>query len=112
MLRDRGKNKKWQGFFMTEHVKMLWDIDEDYHRTARPQLDEGQIEDFERFLSDSLQNKILLEIITWKKGYFTSRIGTVTKIDRYAKKVMIQDELDAEIRLSFYEIVDVKSKTT
>ncbi|WP_224773533.1 YolD-like family protein [Metabacillus idriensis] len=51
---------------MTEHVKMLWDMDEDYHRTSRSQLDEGQIEDFERLLSESLQDKILLEIITWK----------------------------------------------
>ncbi|WP_191559559.1 YolD-like family protein [Metabacillus idriensis] len=109
MLRDRG-NMKWQGFFMTEHVKLLWDMEEEYLRTARPLLDEGQIEELERLLSKSLQEKSLLEIIIWKKGYNTSRIGTVTKIDRYAKKVVIQDEFDAEIRLNFYDIVDVTVK--
>ncbi len=95
---------------MTEHVKLLWDMEEEYLRTARPLLDEEKIEDLERLLTESLQEKILLEIIIWKKGYNTTRIGTVTKIDRYAKKVVIQDELDAEIRLNFYDIVDVKVK--
>ncbi len=95
---------------MTEHVKLLWDMEEEYLRTARPLLDEGQIEELERLLSKSLQEKSLLEIIIWKKGYNTSRIGTVTKIDRYAKKVVIQDEFDAEIRLNFYDIVDVTVK--
>ncbi|MDQ0862130.1 YolD-like family protein [Bacillus sp. V2I10] len=65
MLRDRGK-MKWQGFFMTEHLKLLWDMEEEYLKTARPLLDEGQIEDLERLLSESLQEKILLEIVTWK----------------------------------------------
>lgn len=56
MLRDRGK-MKWQGFFMTEHVKLLWDMEEEYLRTARPLLDEGQIEDLEGLLSLSLLDK-------------------------------------------------------
>ncbi|OHR70862.1 hypothetical protein HMPREF3291_06425 [Bacillus sp. HMSC76G11] len=85
-------------------------MEEEYLRTARPLLDEEQIVDLERLLTESLQEKILLEIITWKKGYNTLRIGTVTKIDRYAKKVIIRDKLDVEIRLNFYDIVDVKVK--
>ncbi|OHR74761.1 YolD-like family protein [Bacillus sp. UMB0893] len=110
MLRDRGKNKKWLGFFMPEHIKALIDVETDYHRTPRPQLDEGQIEDLERLLSESLKDNILLEIITWKNGFFTSRIAIVKKIDRYDQKITIQDELDAEIKLEFYDIVDVKVK--
>jgi hypothetical protein len=37
----------------------------DYYKTQRPQLDEGQIEDLERLLSESLQKETLLKIITW-----------------------------------------------
>lgn len=51
-----------------ELVKMLWDMEEEYLRTARTLLDEGQIEGLERLLSASLKDKILLEIITWTKG--------------------------------------------
>ncbi|OHR70884.1 hypothetical protein HMPREF3291_06545 [Bacillus sp. HMSC76G11] len=85
-------------------------VEEEYLRTVRPLLDEGQIEELERLLSKSLQEKSLLEILIWKKGYNTSRIGTVKKIDRYAKKVVIQDELDNKIRLNFYDIVEVTVK--
>ncbi|HER2169496.1 TPA: YolD-like family protein, partial [Streptococcus pyogenes] len=53
MIRDRGKNIKWQGFFMPEHIKMLKDAEQDYYKTPRPQLDETQIEDKAKLLSES-----------------------------------------------------------
>ncbi|MBT2618535.1 MULTISPECIES: YolD-like family protein [unclassified Bacillus (in: firmicutes)] len=71
MLRDRG-NIKWQGFFVPEHIKTLKDGDRDHLRTARPQLDKSQIEEIERLLSESLQEKTILEITTWKDGFFHS----------------------------------------
>ena len=64
LLNDR-EFKKWQGFFMPEHVKQLKDLRNDYYKTPRLQLDEGQIEEMERLLSESLENKTLLEITTW-----------------------------------------------
>ncbi|MBK5441741.1 MULTISPECIES: YolD-like family protein [Peribacillus] len=60
-------------------------------------------------LSESLEEKTLLNITTWKDGYFSSRIGSVTKLDPYEKKIFIQDELDSEITLNFFNIVDVKN---
>ncbi|MFY0762275.1 hypothetical protein AB1K32_26130 [Metabacillus dongyingensis] len=57
MLRDRGK-MKWQGFFMMEHVNMLWDMEEEYLRTARPLLDEGQL--FE--ILESKYNDIMKQV--------------------------------------------------
>lgn len=110
MHKDR-KLIKWQGaFFMPEHVKLLKQAENDYYKTPRPQLDEGQIEDIERLLSESLQEETLLEIITWKNGFFTSRVGTVTKIDRYDKKIKMLDELDSQFTLNFFDIIDVKIK--
>ncbi|MGM0924674.1 MAG: YolD-like family protein [Bacillota bacterium] len=109
MLRDRGK-MKWAGFFMPEHVKMLYDVESDYHKTPRPQLDEGQIEDIERLLSESLEDNVLLEITTWKNGFFSSRIAIVKKIDLYEKTIIIQDELDVEIKLRFFDIVNAELK--
>ncbi|WP_420490936.1 YolD-like family protein [Neobacillus drentensis] len=56
------------------------------------------------------KEETLLKIITWKNGLFTSRVGRVTKIDRYAKKIKILDKLDSEFTLNFFDIIDVKLK--
>jgi hypothetical protein len=109
MLRDRG-NIKWQGFFMPEHIKMLKQVQYDELKAPRPQLDEGQIEEMERLLSQSLQDKTLLEITTWKDGFFTTRVGTVTKIDRFNKKITIQDELESVMTIDFFNITNVVIK--
>ncbi|WP_191567550.1 YolD-like family protein [Metabacillus idriensis] len=47
---------------MPEHFKPLIDVQMDYQRVPKPHLDEGQIEDLEKLLSDSLKENILLEI--------------------------------------------------
>jgi YolD-like protein len=91
---------------MPEHVKLQRDFYKDYYNEPRPQLNEGQIEDMERILSESLQHKTLLEITTWKNGFFTKRVRTVTKIDPYDKKIIIQDESDSIINIDFYSITN------
>ena len=79
MIRDRGKNKKWQGFFLPEHLKMLKDFQYDYGKSPRPILDEGQLEEIEQLLTKSLANQTTLQITTWKNGYIHPRIGFVKK---------------------------------
>lgn len=56
ILRDPGKNKIWQGFFLPEHIKMLKEAHQDYHKSPSPQLTERQIEVLERLLLESLQD--------------------------------------------------------
>lgn len=58
-------------------------------------------------LFGDLEENLCVELTTWKDGFFTSRKGTVTKINSYEKTIMLQDELNAEIKISFYQIVDV-----
>jgi len=107
MLRDRGINKKWQGFFMPEHIKTLRDNDRDYYKTDRPQLDETQIDDMERLLLESLSTKTLLDITTWKDGFFHSKVGIVNKIDSLNKNIQVLDELDCLITINFFTITNV-----
>lgn len=109
MLNDRGI-KKYQGFFMPEHTKMLKELNNDYHKVPRPELDEGQIEDMEQLFSESLANQSTIEITIWKSGFFSSRIGFVKKIDPINKKVDIMDELDTLISIDFYNITNVSPK--
>lgn len=107
--KDRGM-KKWYGFSIPEHGKMLKDMRLDYYKTPRPQLDEGQIEEMERLLLESFQNKTLLEITSWKNGFFNSMVGIVTKIDPLNKNIIIHDELASIITLNFYNITNVITK--
>lgn len=109
MINDRGKAKKWGGFFMPEHITMLKRAEEDYYKEPRPELDEGQIEEMEQSIISSLENNSLLEITTWKNGFFTTRSGIVTKVDPLSKTIQIQDELDTTINIDFFQIVKVKS---
>jgi YolD-like protein len=75
---DRGL-KKWHGFFMPESIKMLKDLWQDDHKTPRPQLDEGQIEDLERLLSESLQ-----EETSWKSSH--GKMDSICQgLERYQK---------------------------
>ena len=60
---------------------MLKDAENDYYKTLRPQLDETQIEGMERHISESLDNKTLTEITTWKNGFFNTGIGFAHKVD-------------------------------
>ena len=83
---DRGI-KKWQGFFMTEHIKMLEDADLDSYKQPRPQLVEGQIEDMERMLSEGLGKQSLLEITIWQKGISHSKMELIKKLDAINKKI-------------------------
>ncbi|WP_368298835.1 YolD-like family protein [Cytobacillus firmus] len=108
MLNDRGINKKWQGFFMPEHIAMLKKAKEDYHKKPRPILSDEQIEDIEQSIINSLQSNNLLEISTWKNGFFTSRVGVVTRLNPISKTIQFKDELDQIITIDFFQIVSVK----
>ncbi|MGF6947525.1 REP element-mobilizing transposase RayT [Neobacillus sp. B4I6] len=107
--KDRGM-KKWNGFFMPETIKMLKDLWEDDQKTPRPHLDETKIEEMERLLFEGMATKRLLEITTWTNGFFTSRVGFVTKIDPLKKKIQIQDELRSTINLDFFSLTNVMVK--
>ncbi|MBD8591643.1 MULTISPECIES: YolD-like family protein [Peribacillus] len=109
MINDRGIIK-YQGFLMPEHIKMLKELDTDDHKVPRPQLDERQIEDMEQLFSESLATQTILEIITWKNGFFSSKIGFVKRIDPISKKVFIKDELGTLISIDFINITNVSPK--
>lgn len=109
MIKDRGI-KKYQGFFMPEHIKMLRELGNDYQKVPRPQLDEDQIEVMEQLFSESLGSQTILEVTTWKNGFFTVRIGYIKKIDTLNKKVVIIDEFDTPISIDFYNITNVLPK--
>lgn len=94
---------------MPEHITMLKRAEEDYYKEPRPELDDGQIEEMEQLIINSFENNSILEVKTWKNGFFHSRIGFVKKVDPISKTILIQDELDTKIEIDFFQIVEVKS---
>ncbi|MBY0155460.1 YolD-like family protein [Cytobacillus firmus] len=87
---------------------MLKKAEEDYYKVPRPELTEDQIEEIEQFIISSLQSNHLLEIKTWKNGFFTTRVGIVTRVNSTSKTIQIKDELDQIINIDFFRIVGVK----
>ncbi|MFE7064243.1 YolD-like family protein [Sutcliffiella sp. NPDC057660] len=88
----------------------FWEVQEDYYKTPRPQLDQGQIEEMEQLILESFENQVLLEIMTLKNGFITSRIGTVTKVDPINKKVIVKDEHNSILTIDFFTITSAITK--
>ncbi|WML43127.1 YolD-like family protein [Neobacillus sp. PS3-40] len=107
MLKDRGR-KKWQGFFMPEHISMLKRMDRDSLKQPRPELDPLQIEEMEQLLLKSVENHSRLIVTTWSDGFFNKRVGVVKKLNPVEKKITFIDELDCTFNLSFYSITNVE----
>ncbi|MGE6260614.1 YolD-like family protein [Heyndrickxia sporothermodurans] len=43
----------------------------------------------------------------WHDEYFNSRVGFVQKIDTLNKKIQIHNELDSQITIEFFHIINV-----
>jgi hypothetical protein len=106
MIKDRGK-KKWQGFFMPEHISMLKRVDRESQKQHRPVLDPLQIEDMEQLLHESIEKGTLLDVTTWVDGFSYKRVGVVKKLNPIEKKITFIDELDCTFNLSFYSITHI-----
>lgn len=108
MLRDRGTHKKWQGFFMREHVDMLKTAERDYYKQPRPELDHFQVEEMENLLQESLEHGTLLEVTVWRDGFFNKRVGVIKKLNPIEKKITFIDELDSTFHFEFFSITKVE----
>lgn len=109
LQKDRGMKKR-HGFFVPEHIKQIRDLSQEYYKTLRPTLSDEQLEDMEQLLAEGLKNNSILEITTWKNGFFNKRVGTVVKMDIFSKEIILRDELEATIRINFYNITNVAYK--
>ncbi|WP_433958525.1 YolD-like family protein [Cytobacillus horneckiae] len=106
MNKDRGK-KKWQGFFMPEHVQALKAIQREDSKAPRPILSEDQIEEMELTIAEALEGNNLLELTCWKDGFLNKRVGYIKKIDPVTRKIQLLDELDTLFQIDFLSIVKV-----
>jgi hypothetical protein len=98
-IRDRGK-KKWQGaFFMPEHVKMLHHLGTDYYRTAKPQLDESQYEEFDERMEQAFTGHEVVTAVVWQNGFTHEYTGMLTTVD------VLKRQFKLEVSPNVYQVV-------
>lgn len=73
-MRDR-KAKKWTSSFMLpEHIEILKELAIDYHRTAKPNLDEFQIEEFENKIHYAMEYAHQIKVTIWEDDLIGSML--------------------------------------
>ena len=106
-VKDRGM-KKWQGFFMTEHVEELQGVDYDSFIQDKPVLDEYQIAELESKIHFAMEYNLFLDITLWLDGDQIEKVIRVHHLDNIKKKIRGKGENgDIEI-IDFENIIDVK----
>ncbi|QVY60912.1 YolD-like family protein [Cytobacillus gottheilii] len=107
MLRDRGLLKWQPAHFMPEHRKMLSDVDQDYYKQAKPQLDEQELEEIGIIVMESLNYTLEIKITIWQAGYFNDHIGIVSRVDYLMKYIFLEKE-DENIKIMIVDITAVE----
>ncbi len=104
-----GQNLKWEAsrMMLPEHVTQLQQYRLDCRRKKRPELDEQQLEEFQRMLRDYIQSNIPLFLTIY--GEFEDRDvrGKITKMDPLIKRVKLEFEEGEFEWISFHDIVDI-----
>lgn len=89
-MNDRGLIK-WQGFFMPEHKSLLKIAEIEDMKSKKPILDEGNLQEINDFLVQSVQDELEILLTLWLDG-FVEEIGplVVYKIDPYQRKLYVR----------------------
>lgn len=106
-IKDRGI-KKWQGFFMPEHIKDLNVMWQDDHKIKMPILDEYQIQELENVVDYSMEYKRPVEFTLVTHGIQHQIKGFVHFIDNIKKQFHLKEMNNNVEYIKFDEIIDVK----
>lgn len=107
-IKDRGLAKKWQGFFMPEHVEGLKEMWIDQKKIKKPLLDDYQIQEFEERIHFAKENKLPIEFTVFDNGFVETITGIVHSVDQIKQRIkLLLDPTSMEFIL-FSEIMNVK----
>ncbi|MHC0038827.1 YolD-like family protein [Pseudoneobacillus sp. C159] len=107
-IRDRGKMKWQEAFFMPEHVKLLGDIRSDYFRTRKPELDENQFDEFDELLGEAMATNVPIKVSFWRNGFESEIVGVVQELDTLNRVLHIEVKPGEYERVIFEEIIKIK----
>ncbi|WP_050632216.1 YolD-like family protein [Bacillus andreraoultii] len=106
-MKDRGL-KKWNGFFIPQHISMLKKFEIEDMKVQKPVLDEDQLHQINDILVESLMDREQIQLKLWLDGMI-EEFGPfiATKIDPYQGKLygLYQDDICS---YSFDSIIGAK----
>lgn len=105
-VKDRG-NIKWQGMFLTEHVKLLREMEEESRKMPQPNLDEYDLQLIQEEVELALRRKCDIIVHTWKDGKVTRHHGTMVGVDE-KREVLIYEDPFKQRAVILNEIVSIK----
>lgn len=104
-IKDRGSTK-WQGMFLTEHVKMLREWETEQRKMPQPILDEYDIQLIFEEMDLAFKKQCNIIIHTWRDGEVTRHFGTIINIDIRTRILTYEDPFK-QYKLNIDEIVSV-----
>ncbi|KZE67988.1 hypothetical protein AWM68_17605 [Fictibacillus phosphorivorans] len=107
MLRDRG-NIKWQGMFLTEHVKALREHQLELKKKSKPVIDLQQVELMEETIREAMEFNQALNFVYFRDGENQLLVGKVHYVDPFKQELRIVDEFDSLHMMFVNELVDVR----
>ena len=89
MIRDRG-NIKWASMMLPEHVKLLKEYNKNLKKTEKPILDEQKYEEFNKVISDSLEENQPLIVTYYEKGELKKVSGQIHSINHLNRRLEVK----------------------
>ncbi|MEK5109882.1 YolD-like family protein [Cytobacillus sp. FSL K6-0129] len=106
-LKDRGI-KKWQGFFMPEHVTELGVMHAELDHVAKPIIDEHQQAEFDARIAYAMEFNLALKISIWQAGNITEIVGRSHYVDHVRQKIRLVTLDGASAYVEMAEVVGVE----
>lgn len=107
MLKDRGM-KKWQGFFLPEHISLVKKEFENQNKITHQTLDEDKLNDIDILIHEAMEYAWILKYSLYKDGYIKNITGRTAYIDYLKNQLRIQDENGKIHYVDFSSLVDVE----
>lgn len=87
-------NGLWESsrMMLPEHVKALNKQREELNLRSRIELDVDEIEQVQRVLAESFQNRVQMKVKLYDKYEQLEVIGTVERIDQHKRRFMVDGE--------------------
>lgn len=93
---------------LPEHVAMIRDVVANQNKVAKPVLDDQEIEEIERTISEAMSKNEKLTFTYWENGEYKTLIGKVDRFDQFNKSLRIIDEFGDKMELIIMDIVNVR----
>lgn len=109
---DRGTKKWSMAMMLPEHVELLRKLEYEDSKVQKPILDQQELEEIERTISEALNNKSLMEFTYWREGFILKKQGYVQNFNQYQNIIQLIDleEIKFGIKIDTILVVSLTDK--